>query len=222
MKTGSICRRVGLAALMATAAMAPAGAVTVLNGSFEFPAVAANDWDAIAPGAVPGWDTTGDEIEIWGDGFLGVIAYDGDQVAELNASGATTLFQDIAGIPAGDTLRFGFAHRGRNGVDTLAFLVSEPGDDGTFGTGDDRALFSDTYAAPAGTWTYNTGVTTQPTGGQTVRVAFTSLTTAGNRSSEGNLLDAVTLAPVPLPAGVPLLVTGLVALGLVARRRRAG
>jgi hypothetical protein len=49
----------------------------------------------------------------------------GSQFAELNASQASTLYQDVATTP-GQTLRWELLHRGREGVDVMAVHIAAP------------------------------------------------------------------------------------------------
>jgi hypothetical protein len=217
--TGSIT---GAGLALALTLCAGAGsAATVLNGSFEQP-VLPDSWEPYTSAEMPGWDASGTSIELWQSGFLGVTSQDGAQHAELNGTGFGTVFQDIAGLPAEAALSFRFAHRGRNGPDTLAFALTDPGGDGAFVTGDDVALFAGEYTAGPGAWVVNAGTADRRTQGRTVRLSFETVATSGNRPSEGNLLDAVSLdvSVVPLPGGVPLLVTGLAALALLRGRAR--
>ena len=64
---------------------APAQAGFV-NPGFEAPFVPNNAFNFFAEAFVPGWSTTASDhvIEIWGDTFLGVPAFEGRQFAELN------------------------------------------------------------------------------------------------------------------------------------------
>ena len=54
------------------------------------------------------------QIEIWGTGFLGVPAGEGNAFAELNANTAGTLYQDVICTP-GATMSWTLLHRGREG-----------------------------------------------------------------------------------------------------------
>ena len=55
----------------------------LVNGDFEMNAVAANSFRLISQVSVPGWLTTDskNEIEIWGDGFLGRNSFSGSNFA---------------------------------------------------------------------------------------------------------------------------------------------
>ena len=67
---------------------------------------------------IPYWQTTApdDVIEVWGSGFLGVPAYEGNNFIEINASSSASqaLYQTFSAT-IGTTYQLQFAHRGRNG-----------------------------------------------------------------------------------------------------------
>jgi hypothetical protein len=56
---------------------------------------------------------------------FGVPAYQGNQFNEVNSSGAPPLFQVISGIAVGTPLSYSFAHRGRDGSDTLKLKITD-------------------------------------------------------------------------------------------------
>ena len=75
---------------------------------------------------VPPWQTTdgAGEIEIWGTGFHGVPAGEGNAFAELNANTAGTLYQDVISTP-GATMSWTLLHRAREGDDTMQVLIGD-------------------------------------------------------------------------------------------------
>lgn len=168
----------------AQAAQSPAAcnaSVALLNGGFENPVVAGNA--QLPDASVPGWATTASDkaIEIWRTPFGGVTAGSEFQFAELNATQASTLYQDIATSP-GQSLRWELQHRGRAGTDVMAVLIGTPSgplvtqqtlSDGTSGWG--------TYA----------GLYTVPAGQTTTRFAFQAVSTATGNASIGNFLDSI-------------------------------
>ena len=95
------------------------------NGGFETPPVAADSYNVFTTETAP-WQTTDvlGQIEVWGDGFLGVPAYAGNAFAELNANSAGTLYQDVVSTP-GATMSWTLAHRGRGGDDTMEVLIGD-------------------------------------------------------------------------------------------------
>jgi hypothetical protein len=209
----------GLAALLASPASAG-----LINGSFETsPPV--TTYIQTDQSNIPGWLTTASDqkIEIWQSGFNGVPAYLGTQFAELNATQPSTLYQDVTGIAAGAVVGFEFAHRGRNGNDTMRFGITDLGTDGTPGGGDDTVLFTNTYTDGTSGWGFYSGTGIVALG-NTVRFSYEAVDAAGG-ASVGNFLDAAAFGvgvgtAVPEPATLGML--GLSLLGLAAARRRRG
>lgn len=159
-----------------------------VNGGFENPyyGPGTNSY----PVTIPGWKTNDSSFEIWGSGFLGVNAYEGDQFAELNAFIAGTLSQDIANIAVGSRVGFQFAHRGRDAVDTMRFTLTDLGADQVIGGGDDTVLFTSVYSDGTSAWGFYDASTVAPIYalGNTVRFAYTAVEFSS--SSVGNFLDA--------------------------------
>jgi hypothetical protein len=153
----------------------------LLNGSFEQPVIPAA-WQLIDEAQVPGWLTNASDnkIELVQSGTNGVAAFDGLQYNELNASSAAALYQDIATTP-GSTILWGFAHRGRAGIDTVSLRLGSPSsvaEQAKFNTGNAAWLaFTGTYAVPAGQ--------------TTTRVEFFPLSTASGNGAVGNFLDGI-------------------------------
>ncbi|MCA8996772.1 MAG: protein kinase, partial [Planctomycetaceae bacterium] len=141
------------------------------NPSFEEPRIRRRGFELRR--RIPGWKTTSDLFEIWSTGFFGVDAYDGEQFAELNAREVGTLYRDLTDIERGAAIEFTFAHRGRNGEDTLKLTITDLGADNVAGGEDDQELFSKEYNTGKDAWaTYDS--TAEPTIsalGNQVRVA---------------------------------------------------
>ena len=199
----------------------------LINGGFESPnyGPGTNSY----PVTIPGWQTTDRTFEIWGSGFFGVPAYEGIQFAELNAYIAGTLFQDVAGITAGSRVGFQFAHRGREGVDTMNFLLTDLGINGIVGGGDDTVLFTKNYSDGTSAWGFYDASAESAiySLGNMVRFSYTAVVSVGG-ASFGNFLDAadfgVGVGGVPTNS-VPdtastLALLGSAILGLAALRRR--
>ncbi len=160
-----------------------------INGGFESPV--AGPGTNTYPTTIPGWKTTDSSFEIWGSGFGGVPAYEGIQFAELNAFIAGTLYQDITGISAGARVGFQFAHRGRLGVDTMNFLLTDLGIDGLLGGNDDTVLFTKNYSDGTSAWGFYDASAESAiySLGNTVRFSYTAVVSVGG-PSYGNFLDA--------------------------------
>ncbi len=165
------------------------------NTSFEEPR--GNKGSFAFVESMPGWKTTDDEFEIWSSGFEGVEAHDGDQFVELNANIDGTLYQDLTGIRRGAALDFSFAHRGRNGDDTMKLTITDFGADNTIGNEDDVVLFVKEYTTGKDAWAVydNANEDMIRALGNTVRFAYTAVHGTGGQGpdkTEGNFLDSVT------------------------------
>ena len=147
---------------------------------------------------VPGWNTTAsdNQIELWGIGFLGVIADEGSVLAELNANEASTLFQDLC-LQNGEDVIWSFSHRGRSGREEMRLsiggtevVVVATDDAGngsvTGGSGTATALANNWYGYD-GVFTYT---------GATGLATFGFESTTG--TSAGNLLDDIRITLSPL------------------------
>lgn len=216
-----------LTAVALALALLSSAKADLINGGFELPVAGLNS--NTYPTTIPGWQTTDSSFEIWGSGFLGVSAYEGIQFAELNAYNAGTLFQDVAGIATGSRVGFQFAHRGREGDDTMNFLLTDLGINGISGGGDDTVLFTKNYTDGNTAWGfYDASVESAIYSlGNTVRFSYTAVSSVGG-ISYGNFLDAanfgVGVGGVPTNS-VPdtastLAMLGGAMIGLAALRRR--
>ena len=169
-----------------------------------------------------GWQTTAADhkIEIWASGFQGKISADGIQFAEINATTAATLYQDVQ-ITAAGGVDYSFYHRGRNGSDTVNLTITYLGVDNVFGGGDDIQQLSPDYTTGNTAWTQyaaNDAFTSVANG--YYRFAFTAVDTSDHNTLEGNFLDYITFGvnAIPEPSVVLLSWCGMLAL---LRRRRA-
>ena len=183
------------------------GATSLGNGGFEDPGVPAGTYAIYDAALVPPWSTTdvANGIEIWGDGFNGVPAFEGANFAELNANSAGTLYQDVVSTP-GSTMTWTLQHRAREGTDVMRVLI------GDATTAD---VFSDTgwdvISADISHDTTAWGVASEdyivPAGQTCTRFAFRAVSTGSGNPSVGNFLDAVGFTvtipaePTPTPAG---------------------
>lgn len=163
------------------------------NPSFEEPEIRKGSFEFRK--TIPGWKTTGKMFEIWSAGFEGVKSHDGHQFVELNANEDGTLYKELAGIKQDSLLEFSFAHRGRNGDDTLKLTVTDLGADNALGGGDDQELFSKDYTTGMSTWVVYDSTAEPPIAalGNKLRFAYTAVHSTGGKGpdkTEGNFLDA--------------------------------
>jgi Tol biopolymer transport system component len=163
------------------------------NASFEKPEIRKVAFEFRE--TIPAWKTTASRFEIWSTGFMGGKAHDGEQFVELNAEEEGTLYQDRLGIEQEAVIEFSFAHRGRNGEDTLKLTITDLGPDNSAGGGDDKELFAKEYTTGTNAWAvYNS--TTEPTItalGNPVRFAYSAVSATSGKGpdkTEGNFLDA--------------------------------
>jgi hypothetical protein len=208
----------------------PAGArADVINGGFEAYPQAADSYSTYTDTDYAGWRTTeaDHQIEVWGTGFQGVNAYQGDGFVEINANSVSTLYQDVSGIPPGALLSFAFAHRGRMGKDVMRLVLTDLGADGVYGDSDDTVLYSHKYSDGDTAWrAYSSARLPAITSlGNVVRMSFISVSAAGGDASIGNFLDGVSLSfaggynvTVPEPGALGLLMPAFAVLVLVRRR----
>ena len=212
-----------------------------LNTSFEQPALLGGPCYAqVYDNSVPFWSTTSTAatpngsctlpagtasglIELWTNNFNGVPARDGAQFAELNADQPSALYQNVC-INAGETVTWALSHRGRSGVDTMAFVLGDspaslsPANIATTALvgGILRASTSNTGAgtivscqsgSSVGTATLCTTSTTNTwadyrgsfvwNGTSGVKSAGFGAISAAGGTTVGNLLDAITLTLKP-------------------------
>ncbi|MEM9137014.1 MAG: hypothetical protein AAGB01_06670 [Cyanobacteria bacterium P01_F01_bin.42] len=171
----------------------PAQAIgNTMNSDFEaFEGRNINRFRIVNDDQVAGWSSTSNEIELWRDGFQGVSAASGEHFIELNARSASTLYQDLAGIAAGNQIDFSFYHRARRGTDVLNFAITDAGRDNLFGSDDDFTLFSQDYSATTANWVLNDSVNVSPilALGNDVRVSYSAISTGSGNDTVGNFLD---------------------------------
>jgi gliding motility-associated-like protein len=146
------------------------------NGGFED----INTTGQIDAALVPGWNTTANDnkIEIWRNGFQGHPSYSGELFAELNATQKSALYQDVQTTP-GETIKWGFAHRGRFKTDKMQLSAGPP--EGPYVL---LGNFVDTKTK----WGYYDGLYEVPAGQINTRFYFSST----DPGSLGNLIDAAT------------------------------
>jgi hypothetical protein len=206
-----------------------ASAVVVTNGSFEADAGIALDGQAFstlvggAPGSsnswsvftsLPGWTTiSGSGIEVQTNNTLTTInAQDGSHYVELDSNNDSAMQQTITFTSTGRyVLSFYFSPRdGNPSSNGIAYSIS-----GGLLSGSITGPGSGPPVTAVGTWTPILAEFIVTTAGSYNLVFAASPTDAG---SVGGLIDNVSIAAVPVPAGGLLLLGALG--GLAALRRR--
>ncbi|MBP3996508.1 Ig-like domain-containing protein, partial [Pseudomonas koreensis] len=170
----------------------PAPSPSWINGGFEAPDIFPSGTAVPNKDLVPGWDTDANHrlIEIWRTGHNGVVAYEGNQFAEINEIENAALFQNFS-PSQGSLVAITFSHRGRNGVDVMRVNAIDLGADGIVGTADDTILFSEQFADDNTQWgSYSRVLTTQATG-NLIRFEFRAVSTSTGDPTEGNFVDGI-------------------------------
>ena len=217
--------KIQLAAVSLALAMAGSSqATTVLNGSFEDVSggsllLDSGSWKVY--GALPGWTTvSGNGIEVQTNPTLGFIdAQDGNRYVELDShpgGGSNTTIRQQVHLGVGRyELSFFYSPRTQDAsTNGISFSLAD-----AFGGG--SMLTYGEVTGPAGP--YRVGAWTEVVSGFTVTTAGLfnlDFGATGRGDTLGGLIDNVSIAPVPLPAGALLLLTAIGGIA-VARRRNA-
>ena len=153
--------------------------LALVNGGFEQPYFGGYGYLLVNETSVPGWDTTAPDglMEFWWGGFI-TPPYEGNQLVELNANYASTLYQDVP-TTYGDVYIYAFSHRGRSGPDAMRFSLS--------------GIEVTTVTDGAGAWGRYGGVITIVDAMTSFQ--FEAVSSTGGGASYGNLLDAVSFTP---------------------------
>jgi len=158
------------------------------NADFESPVITGG-LAFITEDKLSGWETTAPDntMELWGSGFQGVPAYSGKQFIEINASYDAAIFNDATSVP-GTTIKFGFAHRGRQGTDVIELKIGAPG-----GPYTSYGIFSTGNTA----WKFYTVDYTVPVGQHKTRFMFEVVSSVGGPSI-GNFLDNINVVDIDI------------------------
>jgi hypothetical protein len=195
----TVCALVAAPSAALAQAVCGVGSDSLGNGGFETPGTAPDSFVLLPEVDVAPWRTTdvAGQIEIWGDTFLGVPAFEGGSFAELNANSAGTLYQDVVSTP-GSTMTWTLRHRGREGDDTMRVLI---GDADTADVNSDTGWDVTSADLVDGTaaWGEHTGDYVVPDGQTCTRFAFRAVASTGGDASFGNLIDAIAFV-VTIPA----------------------
>ena len=150
----------------------------IVNGSFEDTAIIPTTFVQLAASQVPGWNSNGNALEFWADGFLGFESIDGEQFAELNALN----WQQTVTATPGSTLQWSFYHRGRRTTDTVNLSIGVPG----------AEVFIDSFSTSPDNWVRYEGSYQVPNDQSEISILFTPEIT-GRGGTAANLLDGVSL-----------------------------
>jgi hypothetical protein len=164
------------------------------------------------------WLTTAPDnlIEIWNGPNMGVSAYHGINFAELNANYSSALYQDVNGLGDSQPINWHFAHRGRDGVDTMSLTITDLGADQAWGGGDDTTLHTALYSDGNAAWGVYYGTITSI--GNLTRFSFEAISAVGG-NTQGNFIDWCDFGPgvvIPTPGSLVLLAIGCI---ITSRRR---
>jgi hypothetical protein len=129
------------------------------------------------------WKALGEQfLEVWGNGFLGIPAYNGSVYIEMNVNTANTYFQDFT-VAANDSLTISFAHRSRSTTEQITATIGP--------VGGPQTIIQTSTLTPGNGWVYYTRGHKIPNNpiNTTYRLSIISNTGGGT----GNLLDAVSV-----------------------------
>jgi hypothetical protein len=207
-----------LLSAIATLALSTSASAGLVDGSFE--SADPYSYAFFGGGQDTPWLTTAPDnlIEIWNGPNMGVAAYHGVNFAELNANYSSALYQDVNGLGDNASINWHFAHRGRDGVDTMSLTITDLGADQTFGGGDDTVLHTALYSDGNSAWGVYYGTITSI--GNATRFSFEAISAVGG-NTQGNFIDWCDFGPgvvIPAPGSICLLGIGAVIGG--SRRRR--
>jgi len=157
------------------------GSDSIQNGGFEAPYLGGPTMALFHESLVPHWKTTATDtlIEIWGSGFNGVPAFAGNQFAEINATQAASLYQDLATVPC-TQLTWSVAHRGRTGIDTMGVYIGPP-----------STTVLQMKCGTGTSWQVYTGIYIIPPGQTLTRFEFKAIYASSGIQSVGNFIDDV-------------------------------
>ena len=179
----------------------------LINGGFEQPLISGNTPVPVTvfngvrhynQADVPGWRTLGPSgvIELWQTITSGVAAYEGQQFNEVEGDSFDSIYQDVASVP-GSTIRWQFAHRGREGNDTIEVRLGST----------TSTVAQSQFTTGTSGWRVYSGTYVVPANQTTTRFELKPISSVGG-SSVGNLVDAASLSVLcdygDAPAGFPV------------------
>lgn len=185
----------------------------VANCSFETPGPNAGPNYQFL-NALPGWDRSGGQFERWSNGFNGFTSKDGVAHLELDSDRGNTSIWQYLNTVAGQhyTVTFSAAHRSLNSqFSQLEVLVG--------GHEPSNSIFTTpqlTNGNP-GQYQWVTYQTSFVATGASTKIVFRAV---GPSNTYGDHIDNISVVSVPEPATATLVASGLLMLGVAARRRR--
>ena len=190
-------------AAIAASAFAAQAQNLVVNGSFEDNSITAGHWITV-PSAL-GWTGT-PNIEIRNS--IAGNAQQGSNFVELDTSGNSGMFQNVAASAGWYQLSFWYS--AREGV-----AAGSNGLNFTFGNLSGSVLANVAGAASGNVWQqYTANVLLS---GGTTSLIFNAI---GASDSLGGSLDNVSVTAVPEPETYAMMLAGLALMGTIARRRK--
>ena len=230
----SLAKRVlgGIAAATLFAAMPAYTQVqrSFVNPSFESPALTAasnasgcyvqlpsslvSGWSTTHPSAAgtgsctnPAAGQTGPLIELWRTNFLGVVARDQTNFAELNAQQSSRIYQSVCFVN-GEQINWQFSHRGRSSAtvpDVAQMKIGATGtvvevgttSNGTFNTPVASQGTVNTPTSGGNGWVDYTGTFSYAGASGVNSLGFESISTANGDNSVGNFLDDIQISLAP-------------------------
>jgi hypothetical protein len=130
-------------------------------------------------------------IEIWGSGFLGVPAAEGDNFVELNAYVNSMIYQNMY-LVTGDVITYDFRHRARtDGSLEQAGLVIEDQSENVI-----AAIYQTSLPSSTSAWSTNQGTYTFTGTSGVYRLGFRTLSSFA--AGGGNLIDAIKIFLNPI------------------------
>jgi len=179
----------------------------LINGGFETPLISASTPVPVETYTgvklynqtdVPGWRTLGPSgaIELWQTITSGVPAHAGQQFNEVQGHSLHSIYQDVTSVP-GSTIRWQFAHRGREGNDTIEVRLGST----------TSTVAQSQFTTGTSGWRVYSGTYVVPANQTTTRFELKPISSVGG-ASVGNLVDAASLSVLcdygDAPAGFPV------------------
>ena len=163
----------------------------ILNESFEDPVIPGSSYRIFNESQIPAWSTTSTDgsIEYWSNNFNGVLSFDGNQFAELNATQNSALYQNLCVTP-GTVMEWSLRHRGRQGTDVMRVKI---------GADLGSAVVLSTISDDTSAWGYHSGTYTVPAGQTNTLFIFEAVSTFSGNLSVGNLIDDIQINIISAP-----------------------